>query len=89
MHKIFQRSKIGYEIPHQFLRHKSLTVDTLPFINSIELSEKERLVYESLWRDLNPFNVQKVENEAILKLLNTCNLEHSKLEQVIIYMTSI
>ncbi|KAG1465685.1 hypothetical protein G6F46_001802 [Rhizopus delemar] len=72
----------------------SLTVSSSPFDVSPEpneppsialsdLSESERSAYESWWRDLDPFGLNKINNQIMLKFLNGCTLEDSKLEKIL------
>lgn len=81
--------------PQQFVkRHSSVLVKPVvtndfnttplppPAINLSELSEMERPAYQSWWKDLDPFDLQKINNETILKFLNGCSLQDNKLEQV-------
>lgn len=86
MFKIFQRPKIEEnKRPQQFLkRHASIPQQSRssPFIDFVELSEREKPVYESWWRDLDPFNFEEINHQTVLKFLNGCSLEQSKLEQV-------
>jgi hypothetical protein len=74
------------ERPQQFLkRQTSINTSTfieVPFLELSELSEKEKPDYESWWKDLDPFNLLKINNQTVLKFLNTCSLEQQKLEQV-------
>lgn len=53
-----------------------------PAISLSDLSEMEKPAYLSWWKDLDPFDLQKINNETILKFLNGCSLSDSKLEQV-------
>lgn len=88
MFKIFQRTKVeDTRRPHQFIqkRYSSFNTETatnVPFIDLDELSESERPVYESWWKDLDPFNLQKINNQTIFKFLNGCTLDHAKLAKV-------
>jgi hypothetical protein len=54
-----------------------------PAINLADLSEMEKPAYLSWWKDLDPFDLQKINNETILKFLNGCSLPDNKLEQVL------
>jgi hypothetical protein len=91
----FQHSQKAVEDkrPHQFMNRLSLTASSSPFDVSPEpneppsvalsdLSESERSAYESWWKDLDPFGLNKINNQIMLKFLNGCTLEDSKLEQV-------
>lgn len=83
--------------PHQFIKRHSSTRtynsssnDTFettqanepPAINLSDLSEMERPAYQSWWKDLDPFNIGRINNQTILKFLKGCTLEDDKLEQV-------
>lgn len=81
--------------PQQFVkRHSSAMVTPIittdystiplppPAINLSELSEMEKPAYQSWWKDLDPFDLQKINNENVLKFLNGCSLQDNKLEQV-------
>ncbi|KAF7725988.1 Epidermal growth factor receptor substrate 15 [Apophysomyces ossiformis] len=54
-----------------------------PTIRLDNLSSKERPAYQSWWKDLDPFNLGKLDNEAVLKFLGGCGLPDTKLEQIL------
>lgn len=94
---VFQRSSQKVKAaeerrPQQFVkRHSAMatpiitTTDALapppPAINLSELSEMEKPAYQAWWKDLDPFDLQKINNKTILKFLNGCSLPDNKLEQ--------
>jgi hypothetical protein len=53
-----------------------------PFIGLADLTEKEKAVYASWWKDLDPFDLDLISNEKILNFLKKWCLEDIKLEQV-------
>lgn len=53
-----------------------------PAIGFEDLSELEKPAYESWWRDLDPFDLKKINNQTVLKFLSGCSLQDNKLEQV-------
>ncbi|ORE07556.1 hypothetical protein BCV72DRAFT_205338 [Rhizopus microsporus var. microsporus] len=85
--------------PHQFIKRHSSTrtynssnndnafettqVNEPPAINLSDLSEMERPAYQSWWKDLDPFNIGRINNQTILKFLKGCTLEDDKLEQIL------
>ncbi|KAI9261333.1 hypothetical protein EDC94DRAFT_694490 [Helicostylum pulchrum] len=81
--------------PQQFVkRHSSAMVTPIvtdystiplppPAINLSELSEMEKPAYQSWWKDLDPFDLQKINNENVLKFLKGCSLQDNKLEQIL------
>ncbi|KAG2235234.1 hypothetical protein INT48_004701 [Thamnidium elegans] len=82
--------------PQQFVkRHSSAMVTPIvttdysttplppPAINLSELSEMEKPAYQSWWKDLDPFDLKKINNKNVLKFLNGCNLQDNKLEQIL------
>jgi hypothetical protein len=82
--------------PQQFVKRHSTTMVTPittpvnsnesplppPAIDLSDLSEMEKPAYQSWWKDLDPFDLQKINNQTILKFLNGCSLPDNKLEQV-------
>ncbi|KAI7906882.1 uncharacterized protein BX663DRAFT_494079 [Cokeromyces recurvatus] len=54
-----------------------------PSIQLSDLSELEKPTYESWWKDLDPFDLQKIDNHTILKFLNGCELPDDKLEKIL------
>lgn len=97
---VFQRSSQKIKAtedrrPQQFVkRHSTAMVTPIitdnttlllpPAINLSELSEMEKPAYEAWWKDLDPFDLQKINNKTILKFLSGCSLQDNKLEQVTI-----
>lgn len=95
---VFQRSSQKVKAaedrrPQQFVKRHSTTMVTPiitanntslppPAINLSELSEMEKPAYQAWWKDLDPFDLQKINNKTILKFLNGCSLQDNKLEQV-------
>ncbi|KAI8640202.1 hypothetical protein BD408DRAFT_390951 [Parasitella parasitica] len=55
-----------------------------PAIGFDDLSEVEKPAYRSWWRDLDPFNLGKINNQTVLKFLNGCSLQDDKLEQILV-----
>ncbi|KAI8888336.1 hypothetical protein K501DRAFT_173398 [Backusella circina FSU 941] len=55
-----------------------------PFIGLTDLTEKEKPVYASWWKDLDPFDLDLISNEKILNFLKRCCLEDIKLEQILL-----
>ncbi|CEP16007.1 hypothetical protein [Parasitella parasitica] len=84
--------------PQQFVkRHSSVTATTTtppqypssgdndpPAIGFEDLSEVEKPAYQSWWRDLDPFDLKKINNQTVLKFLNGCSLQDNKLEQILV-----
>ena len=56
-----------------------------PTLHLEELTEMERTAYQSWWKDLDPFSIGHLDNEAVLKFLRGCCLPDHKLEQVTFY----
>lgn len=93
-----QKNKINQDNrrPQQFVKRLSLansavpevggggmtTTELPPAINLDDLSEMEKPAYTSWWKDLDPFDLGKINNSTILKFLNGCSLPDTKLEQV-------
>lgn len=96
---VFQRSSTKIKAvedrrPQQFVKRHSIVTpiatpvasnDALPppAINLSDLSEMEKQAYQSWWKDLDPFDLQKINNQTILKFLNGCSLPDNKLEQIL------
>jgi hypothetical protein len=80
--------------PQQFVKRQSSQATAAkrdeptssPAIGFMELSEMEKPAYSSWWKDLDPFDLERIDNQTVLKFLNGCHLEDSKLEQVGIYI---
>jgi hypothetical protein len=82
--------------PQQFVKRHSSAINNSPHlsdglnkamapppaINLSDLSEMEKPAYLSWWKDLDPFDLKRINNETILKFLNGCSLPDNKLEQV-------
>ncbi|KAI8987571.1 hypothetical protein BDF20DRAFT_814037 [Mycotypha africana] len=57
-----------------------------PEIDDLDtLSDAERTAYEAWWKDLNPFHVEKVNNETILQFVSGCCLPHHTLEEILLF----
>ncbi|CAO3647056.1 unnamed protein product [Mucor fragilis] len=54
-----------------------------PAIGFEDLSEPEKPAYESWWKDLDPFDLKKINNQTVLKFLGGCSLQDNKLEQIL------
>ncbi|KAI9278773.1 hypothetical protein BDA99DRAFT_428782 [Phascolomyces articulosus] len=54
-----------------------------PTLHLDELTEMERTAYQSWWKDLDPFSIGHLDNEAVLKFLRGCCLPDHKLEQIL------
>ncbi|KAG0182159.1 hypothetical protein DFQ29_005519 [Apophysomyces sp. BC1021] len=54
-----------------------------PTIRLDNLSVKEQPAYQSWWKDLDPFSLGRLDNEAVLKFLGGCGLPDTKLEQIL------
>ncbi|KAI7876152.1 uncharacterized protein EV154DRAFT_68389 [Mucor mucedo] len=95
---VFQRSSQKVKAaedrrPQQFVKRHSTTMVTpvispsealpAPAINLSELSEMEKPAYQAWWKDLDPFDFKKINNNTILKFLNGCSLPDNKLEQIL------
>lgn len=52
-----------------------------PRVELDELSDRERPAYRSWWKDLDPFNIGRLDNAAVLKFLTGFGLAEYKLEQ--------
>lgn len=59
-----------------------------PAIGFEDLSELEKPAYESWWKDLDPFDLKKINNQTVLKFLGGCSLQDNKLEQVSVFFLS-
>jgi hypothetical protein len=88
-----QKNKMNEERrPQQFVKRHSqakvvdstptMTLESAPAINLADLSEMEKPAYTSWWKDLDPFDIGKINNSTVLKFLNGCSLPDNKLEQV-------
>ncbi|KAI9279374.1 hypothetical protein BY458DRAFT_452309 [Sporodiniella umbellata] len=101
LRNVFQRSNKDLEErrPQQFIKrlssaNSSAATNSLPeqndspAISLYDLSEMEKHAYQSWWRDLDPFELGKINNRTIMKFLNGCTLEDNKLEQVLLLFES-
>ncbi|KAI8882238.1 hypothetical protein K501DRAFT_285980 [Backusella circina FSU 941] len=92
---VFHRSQkiksIEERRPQQFVKRQSSQATAAkrdeptssPAIDFMELSEMEKPAYSSWWKDLDPFDLERIDNQTVLKFLNGCHLEDSKLEQIL------
>ncbi|KAI7852707.1 hypothetical protein BDC45DRAFT_443587 [Circinella umbellata] len=62
---------------------ESTANDGPPILHLDELTEMERAAYQSWWKDLDPFSLGHLDNEAVLKFLRGCCLPDHKLEQIL------
>ncbi|KAI9321881.1 hypothetical protein BX666DRAFT_1850378 [Dichotomocladium elegans] len=58
-------------------------VNELPALCMDELSETEKLAYRTWWKDLDPFSIGHLDNEALLKFVRGCCLPDHKLAQIL------
>lgn len=56
--------------------------NAIPSLRPDELCEMERIAYQTWWKDLDPFSIGHLDNEALLKFVRGCCLPEVKLEQV-------
>lgn len=56
--------------------------NAIPSLRPDELCEMERIAYQTWWKDLDPFSIGHLDNEAMLKFVRGCCLPEVKLEQV-------
>ncbi|KAI9486494.1 MAG: hypothetical protein EXX96DRAFT_472393 [Benjaminiella poitrasii] len=61
----------------------SQALDTTLSIHFSDLSESEKPAYEAWWKDLDPFDLQKINSQTILKFLDGCELQDDKLERIL------
>ncbi|KAI7868492.1 hypothetical protein BDF14DRAFT_1724568 [Spinellus fusiger] len=98
MHKLkstFLRPKELERRTQQFLKRHPTAMSSHPFysddqpvantpsIHLDELSEVEKRAYSSWWKDLDPFNLGRLDNKTALVFLNGCGLPDSKLEEIL------
>ncbi|KAI8142024.1 hypothetical protein BJV82DRAFT_517626 [Fennellomyces sp. T-0311] len=67
----------------QFQSYDVQAANGPPTVQLDELSEMERSAYQSWWKDLDPFSIGHLDNEAVLKFLRGCCLPDHKLEQIL------
>ncbi|KAI7887435.1 hypothetical protein K492DRAFT_170339 [Lichtheimia hyalospora FSU 10163] len=60
------------------------TPNAIPSLRPDELCEMERIAYQAWWKDLDPFSIGHLDNEAMLKFVRGCCLPQVKLEQILI-----
>ncbi|KAI8393742.1 uncharacterized protein BYT42DRAFT_552098 [Radiomyces spectabilis] len=99
----FLRSHLSKEVEerrsHQFAKRLSANKHNLetnnpsprgpPAISLDELSDVERPIYHSWWKDLDPFSLGTIDNEAAFKFLTGCGLPDHKMEQILAYFEGI